>query len=122
MTTTIYLSFKSLKDKKSRHNIDLPMFLWKLIAAYISVPVSDLINQMILETNFPKIFKYADIIPIHKKGDKKLLNNYRSIATLHNLLKVFENIILNRILDFCHKFYLHSSFVSVKNTPQRTLF
>ena len=59
-----------------------------------------------LETNFPKIFKYADIIPIHKKGDKKLLNNYRPIATLHNLSKVFENIILNRILDFCDKFDL----------------
>ena len=39
------------------------------------------------------------IIPVHKKGPKNNIENYRPIATLCSTSKIFERLILNRILE-----------------------
>ena len=39
----------------------------------------------------------SKIIPVHKKGDKKCVENYRPIANLCCVSKVFEKLILKRI-------------------------
>jgi hypothetical protein len=64
--------------------------------------IVDLINQSLTESKFPNCLKTAKIIPIFKKGDKTNLNNYRPIALLPVLSKVFEkvvNIQLNKVID-----------------------
>jgi len=93
-----------LKNKFTYQENDIPMFLWKQIAEDISAPITYLVNTMISSAQFPNMFKSAFISPIFKRGDKNLPNNYRPIATLHNLSKVFERVIYNRILSFCSKF------------------
>ena len=49
---------------------------------------------------FPDIFKQADIIPIFKRGKSDNAKNFRPIAILHNLSKIFENILYTRMLEF----------------------
>jgi hypothetical protein len=43
--------------------------------------------------------KYAVISPLHKNGDKALINNYRPISLLTSFAKVFEAVIFKRLGD-----------------------
>ena len=49
---------------------------------------------------YPNIWKRCNIIPVHKKNDKQLVNNYRSISLLHIFRNICEKIIFNRIYNF----------------------
>ena len=44
-------------------------------------------------------WKLSKIIPVHKKGDKSELSNYRPIANLCAVTKIFERLILQRIQE-----------------------
>ena len=96
--------FSLLKNKKTHQQNDLPMFLWHSISNIIIPTITILINQMISSAQYPYIFKQATITPIHKRGDINKPANYRPITTLHNLSKIFERILLNRITTFCRSY------------------
>ena len=49
---------------------------------------------------FPDQWKIANIVPIHKKGDKQLLKNYRSVSLLPVCGKVFQRIIFNDLFKY----------------------
>jgi len=46
---------------------------------------------------FPGRFRYAIVLPIHKKGDKSIKSNYRPIFLLLSSSKILETIMLNRL-------------------------
>ena len=48
----------------------------------------------------PDIWKRSDTIPVHKKNDKKLVENYRPMSLLPIFGKCFEKIIFNKIYHF----------------------
>ena len=56
---------------------------------------------------FPDSLKIAKVIPLFKKGDDKILSNYRPISLLSSISKVFEKVIYNQI--YCH-FDTHNLF------------
>ena len=93
------------------------------IGDIIVEPICFLVNQMFSQAKFPNIFKMADISPIFKCGHPKIPKNYRLIAVLHNISKVFKHVILNRITDYCTKniFLPPSRMVLDRIIRQRTL-
>ena len=44
--------------------------------------------------------KVAKVIPIHKKGDNQLFNNYRPISLLPFFSKVYEKIVFNQLYKY----------------------
>ena len=48
---------------------------------------------------FPAAWKIASVVPVHKKGNKQIPNNYRTISLLHICGKLFEKIIFNDIFQ-----------------------
>ena len=48
------------------------------------------------------------IIPLHKKGDKHDVNNYRGITLLSCLSKLFTTILNQRIVSYCDKYNIIS--------------
>ena len=56
-------------------------------------PITKLFNKSVNTGVFPSKFKTAKIIPIFKKGDRELTNNYRPIALLPTLSKIWEKLI-----------------------------
>lgn len=106
----VLTSFQNLPNKRSKQEMDLPLFLWKRIGFIISDPIVYLANFMFETAQFPSLFKKATIIPIFKKGDKNEPANYRPIALLHNLSKIFERLILNRITKFINSFNVLPEF------------
>ena len=46
---------------------------------------------------FPTGWKQANVVPIYKKGDKVLINNYRPVSLLSIISKCLEHCIFNKI-------------------------
>ncbi len=88
---------RSLKTKNSAGYDGLSNRMLKKEAYRFAVLLKPLINSSLDEGKFPDCLKTANIIPIFKKGDKCNLNNYRPIALLPVLSKVFEKVLNKQI-------------------------
>ena len=55
---------------------------------------------MITSDIFPDDLKISKVIPLYKKGDKLNLSNYRPIALLPSISKIFEKVILTQLTLF----------------------
>ena len=106
-----YLISSMKKNKASGPN-SIPTNILKLFKKEFSKALSDIINISFNQGVFPNILKIANVIPIHKKGDKLDCNNYRPISLLSNISKIFEksmhiclvNFLKKNKLLFCHQF------------------
>jgi len=96
---------KELSSKTSSGHDHLSTSLLKKIIGYIHKELTIIINQMIKSSIFPNDLKVAKIIPIYKKGNPELFTNYRPIALLPAISKVFEKILSKQI----HEHFINNS-------------
>ena len=62
--------------------------------------ISQLSNLALKKVSFLKNEKKANVVPVHKKGDKQVLRNYRPVSLLPICGKKFERLIYNNLYDF----------------------
>ena len=72
----------------------------KLCATSISKPLHILFNNSVISECFSNEWKKANVIPVHKKGDKKIINNYRPVPLLPICSKIFEKIVFNSLSEY----------------------
>ncbi len=60
----------------------------------------------------PKIWKQANVVPIHKKNDQNLTANYRPVSLLSVVVKVFERIIFKYVFNFFRENFVITIFQS----------
>ena len=86
-------------DPNKAHGHDgTSICMLKLCASSISKPLLLLLS---LENEcFPNKWKKAKIVPIHKKGDEHLIQNYRPVSLLPICGKIFEKIIFNSLFQY----------------------
>lgn len=110
---------KSLKTNTSWGHDEIPMKVIKASIDFIIEPLTFIINRSFTEGIFPDNLKITIVKPLHKKGSKDDLNNYRPISILSSFSKVFEKILSNRMSNFFRKFNVISGcqhgFVKNKN-------
>ena len=88
---------KSLKAKKSYGCDGISSEVLKLGAEVLVAPLTYIINFSILSGKYPSNWKIAKIVPLHKKGDKHLIKNYRPIALLSVAGMILERIVALQI-------------------------
>lgn len=88
---------KSLDLTKSGGPDDIPPFYIVNCADSLVEPVCLLFKRSVSEGIVPKIWKSALVTPIHKKGDKSNVENYRPISKLCLFAKLFEKIVYNQV-------------------------
>jgi hypothetical protein len=81
----------------------IPPIFWQKCAKTLCIPISIIFNTSLKDCMFPTIWKKAHIVPIHKKGTKTKIENYRGISILNTVSKVFEKIILDVIYPVIYK-------------------
>ena len=69
----------------------------KLVKTVVCKPLTLIINQTLTSGIFPDSLKIAKIIPLFKKGDKIILENYLPISILPEISKNVERIMFNQI-------------------------
>lgn len=89
---------KKLKNLKSSGFDEIPSFLIKRVLLFIIKPITHLINLSFCCGEFPDRLKLGKVIPILKKGDSQLIENYRPITIPSVFSKIFEYAFLNRLL------------------------
>ena len=62
-------------------------------------PLIVLFMNSIKSSCYPDIWKKSNIIPVHQKNHKQLVENYRPVSLLPIFGKIFEKIIFNRIYN-----------------------
>ena len=62
--------------------------------------IMQLINETIIDCDFPTELKLANITPIHKCGEKIYQKNYRPVSILPVLSKIYERVMQQQINSF----------------------
>jgi len=89
---------KKLTNKKCKGVDNIPMNVIKIVSPRFSGIITDLFNT-IAETKLPSLWKRAVITPLHKKGKKTNVENYRPISNLCRLGKFYEKCLLEKIME-----------------------
>ena len=90
----------------------------------ISKPLSKIFNLSMKTGTHPDCLKLAMVIPIHKKGSKLEVGNYRPISLLSNINKLLEKIIHERTYNFLEKYnclYKHQYGFRKKHSTNHAL-
>lgn len=90
-------ALKGIKNKKSCGLDELPMCFIKDCSMVLVSPLTRLFNGCVRTGWFPPDWKVAKITPIHKKGKKDCVENYRPVSGLPTISKVFEKCLLKRL-------------------------
>ena len=93
----------SLNINKAHGYNDLSIRLLKICDFSIVKPLSIIFKNCLQSTSFPNNWKKSNVVPIHKKGDKQLLQNYQPVSLLPICGKIFERIIFNPIFEYLKK-------------------
>ena len=83
----------------------IPSAVLKRCGDVLSAPLAKLFSLSVLQCKFPEKWKFSYIFPIHKKGEKRDIANYRGITSMCACSKLFE-IIINDALLACCKHYI----------------
>ena len=94
---------KHMKNNTSPGFDSISVEILKRVIDIIVFPLCDILNCSIQQGVVPTNMKISKIIPIHKKGDREDMNNYRPIAVLPVLSKILERCIYNRLMLFLNK-------------------
>jgi hypothetical protein len=94
---------KSLKNKNSSGYDGISNNILKHCANDISKPLTFIFNLSLVTGVFPDRFKFAIVLPIHKKGDKSKMTNYRPISLLTSCSKILETIMFNRLFQYLQR-------------------
>ena len=73
-------------------------------AASLAKPLSLLFNTSYNTGCIPAEWKLALVVPVHKKGEKGCVDNYRPISLTCLVMKVFERCIHKELLFKCGHF------------------
>ena len=68
-------------------------------------------NRCLKESCFPDGWKVSSVVPVFKNlGERSTDKNYRPVSLLSVVIKVFEKIVNDRIVDQLEKYGLFSDF------------
>ena len=92
-----------IKPNKAIGLNSIPTKTLKEFKSELSEPLSDMINVSFNKGIFLDFLKIANVIPIHKKGEKLDPNSYRPISLLSNISKLYEKAMHIRLTNFLRK-------------------
>ena len=92
----------NLDSKKVGSYKNIPTTIQKETSEISSDHLAKTWNEQVIRSNFPNELKSADITPIFKKEESKLVEKYRPVSVLRCGSKVFERIIQKQLSAYIH--------------------
>nr|CAI5824567.1 unnamed protein product [Callosobruchus analis] len=111
---------KRLKNKYSSGADEIPTSIIKEFFKEIQDILCYTINNSFKYGIFPEQLKLSKIIPIFKKGEPNLLENYRPISILNSFSKLLEHSFCLQLIDFFNNLKLFSD-IQTTWIPERLI-
>ena len=77
-------------------------------------------DVLCLRKGVPAAWRKTKLTVVFKKGDRQQVGNYRPIAIISVLYKVFSRVVCKRLLDFIIPGRVSSKLLTERGTVQRT--
>ena len=90
----------NLDPNKAHGHDEISILILKICGDSNCRPLSIILKTYFRTGIFPLELKKANIVPIHKKGDKQTVINYRPVSLLPICGKIFERLLYNEMLNF----------------------
>jgi hypothetical protein len=92
-------TMKNLKLKNCYGCDRIPLRILRDGYSILGKPVYELMLKIYTQKKIPEQWKMSRIIPLHKKGPKSKIENYRPISNLCAISNFFKKLLLQRILE-----------------------
>ena len=92
---------KLINPSKATGPDNIDGIVLKKCAPSLARPLALIFNLSYKTSCLPSEWKEANVVPIHKKGNKSLIKNYRPISLTCLIMKVFEKLIRDKLLEIC---------------------
>ena len=90
----------ALDINKAHGHDEISIRMLNLSDKSVITPLSILLKNCIDTMTFPDTWKKSNIVLVHKKGEKQIVDNYRPVSLLPILGKFFERIIFKSIFEY----------------------
>ena len=90
----------SLRTKNSSGHDGISTKLLKFISPALLKPLTIVIKQSLITGIFPDELKIAKVIPLFKKNDASVIDNYRPISLLPSISKLFEKVVFLQLSEY----------------------
>ena len=111
-TEDVYDQIKNLDTEKGYGPDKISPKMLKMAGDTIVTPLTRLFNKSLETCIVPKIWKLANVLPLHKKNSKEKMGNYRPVSLLSTIGKIMERIMFKYIYNHFHKNFLLSIWQS----------
>ena len=91
---------RNLNASKSAGSDGISARMLLICDSSILHPLKFIFSTILSTGIYPDMWKTANVTPIHKKGKKYIISNYRPISLLPICSKIFEKIIHNQLYNF----------------------
>ena len=91
---------QNLDPNKAHGHDNISIRMVKVCGPSIYKPLEIIFNQCLETGIFPSEWKKGNIVPIHKKGDKQMVQNYRPVSLLPICGKILERLMFNEMFEF----------------------
>ena len=88
---------KSLPLKNCSGFDRIPLRIFNDGSSILAPTILSLMNKIWLTEKIPELWKTTKTRPLHKSGNKSLVENYRPISNLCSLSKIFEKLIQSKL-------------------------
>jgi len=93
-------ALKNVDSSKAPGPDNIPTCIYKDCAETLTASITALFNYSLTIAKLPHEWKRANVVPVFKKGNPALTNNYRPISLLPVISKILERCIYNRIITY----------------------
>lgn len=120
----IALTIKNLKESNSVGPDGLSALFVKNCSSSIVEPLYYLYQQSLITGCMPTLWKKTFITPIFKAGNKCDVMNYRPIAIIGTISKIFDSTVAMKLSELCLQFIIQNQhgFVKGRSTITNLIF
>ncbi|CAB4023335.1 Hypothetical predicted protein [Paramuricea clavata] len=106
--TLVYTLLVNLSTTKATGMDKISAKILQVAAPVIAPSLTEIFNMSIDSDQFPSDWKAARVIPLFKKGQRSMLNNYRPISILPVVSKLMERIMYDQMYEYLNQNNLFS--------------